>query len=450
MARGKLFGTDGIRGRANSWPMTPDLILNFAMASGSYFNRGQHRHTVVIGKDTRLSGYMVESALTAGFISVGMDVILLGPLPTAAISMLTNSMRADCGVMISASHNPYEDNGLKFFGPDGGKLSDFQEQEIEQLIIEKKFKSVSADSLGKARRLDDAAGRYIEFVKATFPKKRRLDGFKIVVDCAHGSAYKIAPLILWELGAEVISIGVNPDGTNINEKCGATYPQTLSQAVIDHEAHIGIALDGDADRLIVVDELGRVIDGDQIMATIAVHMKKNGQLKNDTLVTTQMSNLGLEHFLNNQGIQVLRANVGDRYVLSMMQQYGANLGGEKSGHIILNDFIPSGDGTIAALKILDILSNSGLKASECLSGFVPVPQVLKSIVLKPSITIENEEIQRVVKKCENMLEGQGILYVRKSGTEPVVRIMAQGNNNELLLSVVNEISQVIETLNNAA
>lgn len=447
MNKEKLFGTDGIRGQANTWPMTPDLILKFAMASGAYFKRGNYRHTVVIGKDTRLSGYMVESALTAGFISIGMDVILVGPLPTAAISMLTRSMRADCGVMISASHNPYEDNGLKLFGPDGIKLSDSQEKEIEHLIHTEGYELTSSKTLGKARRLEDAAGRYIEFVKATFPKESRLDRFKIVVDCANGAAYKIAPLILWELGAEVISIGVTPNGININDKCGATAPDALSQAVLEHNAHIGIALDGDADRLIVVDEKGKIIDGDQLMASIAIHMKQEGNLKNNTLVTTHMSNLGIEHLLKEHDIKVVRANVGDRYVLSKMSELGANLGGEKSGHIILRDFIPSGDGIIAALEILSILNQSNLNASELFSSLKPVPQILKSIALKNDQTIEKQTIKDLIEKSRILLAEKGILYIRRSGTEPLVRIMAQGTDEALINHVVDNIINAIEEEN---
>jgi phosphoglucosamine mutase len=375
----KLFGTDGIRGRANQEPMTAETALRVAMAAASLFRRGDHRHRVVIGKDTRLSGYLLEPALTAGFIAKGMDVILLGPMPTPAVAMLTKSLRADLGVVISASHNLYQDNGIKLFGPDGRKLSDEFEVQIEKRMETNAIDDhAPSEGLGRASRLDDAIGRYVEYAKATFTGGT-LKGLKIVVDCANGAAYKVAPTVLWELGAEVIPIAVQPDGRNINDRCGATYPQLMQEAVLLHQADIGIALDGDADRLIMADEKGRKIDGDQLMALIAQSWAKSGRLKNKTLISTVMSNLGLERFLAKEGITLHRTPVGDRYVVEAMREKGCNVGGEQSGHIILSDYSTTGDGLIAALQILAVIREQGRKASEACNLFKPLPQILKNV-----------------------------------------------------------------------
>ncbi|MEM9684510.1 MAG: phosphoglucosamine mutase, partial [Pseudomonadota bacterium] len=348
----RYFGTDGIRGRANEAPITPDMVLRLAMAAGERFRRGDHRHTAVIGKDTRLSGYMLEPALTAGFISMGMDVVLVGPMPTPAVAMLTRSMRADLGVVISASHNPYEDNGIKLFGPDGYKLSDEEESAIEAVMESGDMALAPSSGLGRARRMDDAPGRYIEFVKQTFPRGRRLDGLKVVIDCAHGAAYRVAPTVFWELGAEVVPVGVQPDGLNINRNCGATSPDMMCEQVVAHGAHIGIALDGDADRLIVADEQGRIMDGDQLMALIASNWHTQGRLRGGGVVATVMSNLGFERHLKSLGLQMVRTPVGDRYVVEHMVTNDFNVGGEQSGHIILNDYVTTGDALIAALQVL--------------------------------------------------------------------------------------------------
>src|SRR5712691_5971104 len=398
----RLFGTDGIRGTANTEPMTPETALKVAMAVGEALHNGAHKHLVVIGKDTRLSGYMLEPALTAGFITMGMDVVLVGPLPTPAIAMLTRSLRADIGVVISASHNPYADNGIKLFGRDGYKLSDDLEIKIEQALGKGPGRRALPAELGRAKRLDDAGGRYIEFVKQSFPKGLRLDGMRVVVDCAHGAAYKVAPTVFWELGAEVFSIGVAPDGTNINHDCGALSPEAMRQEVIARRADIGIALDGDADRLIMADERGDILDGDQLMALIATTLARGGRLAGDALVATVMSNLGLERCLGGQGIALHRTAVGDRYVVEKMRSLGCNLGGEQSGHIILSDYATTGDGLIAALQV-----------------------------------------QRAIVAGEAQLGTSGRLVIRNSGTEPVIRVMAQGEDGALLTSVVDEICEVI-------
>lgn len=443
----KLFGTDGIRGTANLDPMTAETALKLGMAAGRHFTRGNHRHQVVIGKDTRLSGYLLEPALTAGFIAVGMDVVLLGPLPTPAVAMLTRSLRADLGVMISASHNPYEDNGIKLFGPDGFKLSDEDELEIEH----KMFNGLDAyrvgpDQLGKAKRLDDAVGRYIEYVKNTFPRGLRLDGLKIVVDCANGAAYKVAPTVLWELGAEVVPVGVNPDGFNINRECGSLHMDALRTQVVTHGAHLGVALDGDADRLVLCDQNGAVVDGDQVMGLIGSNWKKSGLLRGDAVVATVMSNMGLEKFLSGQGIALHRTGVGDRYVLERMRHDGFNVGGEQSGHIILTEHSTTGDGLVAALQVLAALVESGKPASEVLRLFEPFPQVLKNVRVAgaPQVVLENDKVKAVIANGEARLNGSGRVLIRKSGTEPLIRVMAEGEDRSLVVDVVDDIVAVIE------
>lgn len=445
MAR-KLFGTDGVRGKANQHPITPSVMLSLAKAAGAKFRRGDHHHTVVIGKDTRLSGYMIETALASGFVAMGMDVIMLGPLPTPAVAMLTRSMRADIGVMISASHNPFYDNGVKFFDPNGMKLSDADEAELEQLM---KQDSTLADSMhiGKAQHLDDSSGRYIEFAKATLPREFRLDGLKIVVDCAHGAAYKVAPRVLWELGADVIAIGVSPNGYNINDGFGATSPKALCAAVIEHKADLGIALDGDADRILMVDENGHTTDGDHLMAIIATFWKKEGLLKNNTVVATHMSNLGLERYLTSQGITLMRTAIGDRYVIEGMLKSGANVGGEQSGHLILSDYVTTGDGLIAALQILRVLKTQNKRLSDMVGLYEKVPQLLKNIKLSSKLVLENERVIDSIAKSAAILEqAQGRLLVRPSGTEPLVRIMGEADDEALLHRIVSEIADVIQSV----
>lgn len=438
----RYFGTDGIRGLTNSPPMTAAIALNLGQAAGRHFLRGSHTHRVVIGKDTRLSGYMMESALVAGFTSVGMDVTLLGPMPTPAVAMLTRSMRADIGVMISASHNPFHDNGIKLFGPDGYKLSDDDEMAIEALL-EEEIPLAEPRAIGRARRIDDAQGRYIHFAKATFPEHLRLDGLKIVIDCAHGAAYKVAPAALWELGAEVIAIGVAPDGFNVNDKVGSTHPKALQLKVLESGADIGIALDGDADRLIVVDERGQVVDGDQLMALIASRAAEAGTLKGGALVATVMSNLGLERFLESKGIALHRANVGDRHVLELMRDRGCNVGGEQSGHIILSDHATTGDGLVAALQVLAALVGSGKPASELLHLFDPLPQMLKNVRFKGGAPLEAQSVKDAIAAGEAKLAGQGRLLIRKSGTEPLIRVMAEGEDKALVGRVVDDICAAV-------
>jgi phosphoglucosamine mutase len=440
----KLFGTDGIRGRANQEPMTASTALNVAMAAARLFRRGDHRHRVVIGKDTRLSGYLLEPALTAGFIAEGMDVILLGPLPTPAVAMLTKSLRADLGVVISASHNPYHDNGIKLFGPDGRKLSDELESKIEAMMEEGGDGSlITGDALGRASRLDDAIGRYVEYVKGTSPNGLRLDGMKIVVDCANGAAYKVAPAILWELGAEVISIAVQPDGRNINHNCGATAPRLMQEAVMLHQADVGLALDGDADRLIMADEKGQVIDGDQLMALIAEAWAKDGRLKDNTVVATVMSNLGFERFLKKKNIKLVRAQVGDRYVVEAMREGGYNLGGEQSGHIVLSDYSTTGDALIAALQILAVIREKKGPTSKVCRLFEPLPQLLSNVKADGAV-LENKTVQSAIARAEKKLDGHGRLLVRKSGTEPLIRVMAEGDDEKLVRALVDELVKVIE------
>jgi phosphoglucosamine mutase len=439
----KYFGTDGIRGLTNIAPMTAEMAMKVGMAAGAYFVRGDHRHRVVIGKDTRLSGYMLENALVAGFTAVGMDVVLLGPLPTPAVAMLTQSMRADIGVMISASHNPYADNGIKLFGPDGYKLSDEAETAIEALIDGDVPLAAAAD-IGRARRVEDARGRYIHFAKSTFPADLRLDGLKVVVDCANGAAYQVAPSALWELGAEVVAIGVTPNGKNINDRVGSTAPQTLSETVVASGAALGIALDGDADRLILVDEKGRVVDGDQLMATIATGFARRGALAGGGLVATVMSNLGLERHLAAQGLGLVRTSVGDRYVLEAMRARGFNVGGEQSGHIILSDYGTTGDGLVAALQILAELKRAGAPASEVLHRFEPLPQLLKNVTYaRGGKPLEATSVRDIIAAAEAELSGNGRLVIRPSGTEPVIRVMAEGDDAAQVEAVVDRICDAV-------
>jgi phosphoglucosamine mutase len=441
MAR-KYFGTDGIRGATNLSPMTAAMAMKVGMAAGAHFRRGDHRHRVVIGKDTRLSGYMLENAMVAGFTSVGMDVVLVGPMPTPAVAMLTHSMRADLGVMISASHNPYADNGIKLFGPDGFKLSDADEEAIEALIDGEVPLAASAD-IGRARRVEDARGRYIHFAKSTFPSDLTLDGLKVVVDCANGAAYQVAPSALWELGAEVVSIGVSPNGKNINDGVGSTAPQVLSETVVGSGAALGIALDGDADRLIVVDETGTVIDGDQLMALIATGWARQGKLAGGGLVATVMSNLGLERHLAAQGLGLVRTKVGDRYVLEKMRGSGYNVGGEQSGHIILSDYATTGDGLVAALQVLAEIVRAGAPASEVLHRFEPLPQLLKNVRFAGGKPLDDPRVQEVIAGAEAELKGRGRLVIRASGTEPVIRVMAEGDDRGQVEAVVDRVCDAV-------
>jgi phosphoglucosamine mutase len=439
----KYFGTDGIRGKTNAGVMTAAVAMKVGQAAGRRFLRGSHRHRVVIGKDTRLSGYMIENALVAGFTSVGMDVVLLGPMPTPGVALLTRELRADVGVMISASHNPYEDNGIKLFGPDGFKLSDADELAIEQMLGEDQPLAASSE-IGRARRVDDARGRYIHAVKASLPDDVRLDGLKIVVDCANGAAYQVAPSAMWELGAEVIAVGVNPNGTNINDKCGSTHLALVKESVVASGADIGIALDGDADRLIVVDEQGETVDGDQIMALIGTQLAARGQLRGGGVVATVMSNLGLERYLGGQGLELIRSKVGDRYVLEAMKAGGYNLGGEQSGHIILLDHGTTGDGTVAALQVLAALVKSGKRASELLHLFDPVPQLLKNVRFAGGKPLESARVKDTIAAAEAQLAGKGRLVIRPSGTEPVIRVMAEGDDADEVEAVVDAICDAVK------
>ena len=443
------FGTDGIRGRTNAGVMTAEVAMKVGQAAGRHFLRGSHRHRVVIGKDTRLSGYMLENAMVAGFTSVGMDVVLLGPMPTPAVALLTREMRADVGVMISASHNPYEDNGIKLFGPDGFKLSDEDELAIEAMLSQE-LPLAGAPDIGRARRVDDARGRYIHAVKSSLPHNVRLDGLKIAVDCANGAAYQVAPSVLWELGAEVEAVGVTPNGKNINEKCGSTHLDLIRETVVASGADIGIALDGDADRLIVIDEQGHVVDGDQIMALIGSQLAARGELKGGGVVATVMSNLGLERFLAGQGLTLERTKVGDRYVLEKMKADGFNLGGEQSGHMILLDHATTGDGTIAALQVLAALVQSGKRASELLHLFDPVPQLLKNVrfaggqFLKGRGPLDDARVKAAIAEAEAQLNGKGRLVIRPSGTEPVIRVMAEGDDAGEVEAAVDAICAAVE------
>lgn len=440
-----FFGTDGIRGTANTTPMTADIALKVGMAAGSYFINGNHRHKVVIGKDTRLSGYMIEPALTAGFTSVGMDVILVGPMPTPAVAMLTRSLRADLGVMISASHNAYQDNGIKLFDSMGLKLSDEAEEKIEQSIINSEHITLAApEALGRAKRLDDAPGRYIEFAKRTFSKDKTLNGIKVVLDCANGAAYHLGRTIFWELEADVIAIGIEPNGFNINRECGSTYPQAMCDAVIEYGADIGIALDGDADRLVVCDEKGNLIDGDQLMGMIAAHQHEMGKLQGGGIVATLMSNMGLEAYLNSIDLKLERTQVGDRHVSSYMREHGYNVGGEQSGHMILRDHITTGDGIIAGLQILAMLADSGRPASEVCNVFEPYPQLLTNVHYSTHNPLELSVVQTAISNAEEELGESGRLVIRKSGTEPLIRVMVEGKDEALIQKISQELTEYIE------
>ena len=441
----KLFGTDGVRGRANSEPMTAETALKLGMAAGHVFTRGDHRHHVVIGKDTRLSGYMIEPALTAGFTSMGMNVILVGPLPTPALGLLTRSLRADLGIMISASHNPFEDNGIKIFGPDGFKLSDEVEAELEACVANGVTDSLAAPAdLGRARRLDDAPGRYIEYAKSAFPKGMTLAGFRIVLDCANGAAYRVAPTVLWELGAEVFPIAVDPDGFNINRECGSTSPERLAQEVVAQGANLGIALDGDADRVVLCDEAGALIDGDQLMALVAEHFHAQGRLKGGGVVATLMSNLGLEHYLKGLGLGLVRTQVGDCYVVEHMRRHGYNVGGEQSGHIILTDYATTGDGLVAALQALAVMADQDRPVSEAARRFEPLPQQLKSIACVGAAVLDQGSVAQAIGDAERLLANTGRLLVRMSGTEPKVRIMAEGEDEALVGRAIDDVVAAIE------
>ncbi len=442
MAR-KYFGTDGIRGLTNTHPLTAEMAMRVGQAAGKHFLRGDHRHRVVIGKDTRLSGYMLENALVAGFTSVGMDVVQVGPMPTPAVAMLTVSMRADMGVMLSASHNPYFDNGIKLFGPDGYKLSDDDEAAIEAAIGDGAIALAEPADIGRAKRYEDARGRYIHFAKSTFPDDLRLDGLKIVIDCANGAAYQVAPSALWELGADVVAIGVEPNGKNINDQVGSTAPLTLCETVVAHGADIGIALDGDADRLIVVDENGQIVDGDQLMATIAGGWARAGRLRGGGLVATVMSNLGLERHMAMLGLALERTKVGDRHVLERMRGSGFNVGGEQSGHIILSDYATTGDGLVAALQVLAEIVRADKPASEVLHHFDPVPQLLKNVRFKGGKPLEDGSVKSVIADAEAELVGRGRLVIRPSGTEPVIRVMAEGDDAGQVEAVVDRICDAV-------
>ena len=441
----KYFGTDGIRGRTNASVLTPETVMKAGMAAGRIFTRGDHRHRVVIGKDTRLSGYMIESALVSGFTAVGMDVFQFGPLPTPAVAMLTRSLRADLGVMITASHNPYQDNGIKFFGPDGQKLSDAVELEIEKLMdggLEAGL--AAAGDIGRAKRIDDSQARYIEFAKRTFPRNLRLDGLRIVIDCAHGAAYKVAPEVLWELGADIVPLGVTPDGTNINLDCGSTAPDAMCAKVREMRADFGIALDGDADRVVMADEEGRIIDGDQILALIATSWSKNNTLKGGGVVGTVMSNAGLDRYLKTLDLGLARASVGDRYVLEEMKKGGFNVGGEQSGHIILSDFSTTGDGLIAALQVLAVLAEEGKPASQAAHLYEPLPQVLENVRFKNGSPLDDARVKSSIDDGSAKLGAHGRVLVRKSGTEPLIRVMAEGDDEKLVRAVVRQIAAAIE------
>jgi phosphoglucosamine mutase len=441
----KLFGTDGVRGRANSFPMTAEMALRLGAAAGRYFRRdGGAAHRVVIGKDTRLSGYMLENALTAGLTSTGMNVLLLGPVPTPAVGFLTRSMRADLGVMISASHNPHYDNGIKFFGPDGFKLSDEAEAEIEALL-EGEIEPAAPEAIGRAKRIEDGRGRYQEFVKTTLPAGVRLDGLKVVIDCANGAAYRAAPEVLWELGAEVIPVGVAPNGKNINENCGSTHVQTAAEAVVAHGADVGIALDGDADRVMILDAKGRVADGDQIMALMATRWAEDGRLKGGALVATVMSNLGLERHLEGRGLRLERTAVGDRYVVERMREGGFNLGGEQSGHIVMTDYATTGDGLVAGLQFLAEMARTGESAAVLARQFETVPQMLKNVrYAQGKQPLASDEVQAVIAAMEGRVAGKGRILIRKSGTEPLVRVMAECEDAGLLDEVVSTIVRAVE------
>jgi phosphoglucosamine mutase len=453
MAR-KYFGTDGIRGRTNSFPMTAEMALKVAMATAlalQHDHRGLHQNRAIIGKDTRLSGYMLEEAMAAGFVAMGMEVILLGPIPTPGVAMLTRSLRADVGVMISASHNPYEDNGIKLFGPDGYKIPDSLEEAIEgRMEQDMSGELPEPDHIGKASRLDDVNGRYIEFLKNSFPRGLSLDGLKVVIDCAHGAAYKIAPQVLWELEAEVVPMGVYPNGRNINAGCGATATDALQARVVAEKADFGVALDGDADRLIMVDEKGNRIDGDQLMALLAQKWHEDGRLRGGGVVATVMSNLGLERHLKGRGLELVRTSVGDRHVVERMRSDGYNLGGEQSGHIIMSDYGTTGDGMMAALQVLAVLKQQSYPASTAFNVFTPLPQILQNVHFEKGKPLENEIVKTAIAKAEKSLANDGRLLVRASGTEPLIRVMAEGDNADLVKSVVSDLCAVIEKATRSA
>jgi len=443
----KYFGTDGIRGTVNKGHMTPDIAMRIGLAAGRTFTRGDHVHRVVIGKDTRRSGYMFEPALAAGFVAAGMDVFMVGPIPTPAIALLVKSLRADIGVMISASHNPHYDNGIKFFGPDGYKLSDKQEKHIEKLVDNGVNDIlVSSEHLGRATRMEDARGRYIEFAKSTVPSGITFDGFKVVVDCANGAAYKVAPEVLWELGADVVAMGINPDGFNINDGCGSTHPEQMCDRVVATGADLGIALDGDADRLILCNEKGQIIDGDQIMALIALNWHKRGVLQGGGLVSTVMSNLGLERLMQSEGLTLERTQVGDRYVVEKMRRDGFNVGGEQSGHIILSDFSTTGDGLVSGLQVITEIIRQGVVASKACKLFEPVPQLLKNVRYQGGDPLSADNVKQAVSHAETALKGSGRLVIRKSGTEPLVRVMAEGDDARQISDIVESICTEIEAV----
>ncbi|PPB80332.1 phosphoglucosamine mutase [Albidovulum inexpectatum] len=441
----KLFGTDGVRGRANTFPMTAEMALRLGAAAGRFFRTdGRNGHRVVIGKDTRLSGYMIENALTAGLTSTGMNVLLLGPVPTPAVGYLTRSMRADLGIMISASHNPAHDNGIKFFGPDGFKLSDEAEAEIERMVGGE-IAPVRPENIGRAKRIDDGLGRYVEYAKTTFPARGQLSGMKVVIDCANGAAYKAAPQVLWELGAEVVPVGVSPNGLNINEACGSTFTRTAAEAVVAHGADLGIALDGDADRVMILDERGHVADGDQIMALLAARWAEAQKLRGGALVATVMSNLGLERFLAARGLRLERTAVGDRYVVERMRQGGYNLGGEQSGHIVMTDYATTGDGLIAGLQFLAAMAETGRPASELVRQFETVPQMLRNVRYAPGAEpLAQDRVRQAIAAAEARINGTGRILIRKSGTEPLIRVMAECEDEALLTEIVEEIVSAVE------
>lgn len=447
----RYFGTDGIRGHANRFPMTAEIAMRVGMAAGITFRRGNHRHRVVIGKDTRRSGYMIENALVAGFCAAGMDVVQLGPMPTPAVAMLAKSLRADLGVMISASHNAYMDNGIKLFGPDGYKLSDEIEARIEELVDQNMEGMLAeSDSLGGAKRIDGVHDRYIEYAKRTLPGTISFSGLRVAIDCANGAAYRVAPAALWELGAEVVAIHDEPNGFNINDDCGSTHPASLIRKVREVRADIGIALDGDADRMVIVDEKGNLIDGDQIMALIAQSWQAGGRLASDGIVATVMSNLGLERHLRDLKLKLHRTKVGDRYVVEYMRAHGHNVGGEQSGHIILSDFTTTGDGLVSALQVLACIQQEGRPASEVCRRFEPVPQLLKNVPVNGSEVLERASVKQAIAEAENRLGGHGRLLIRKSGTEPMIRVMAEGDDPSLVENVVNDIVGAIATERPAA
>ena len=447
----RYFGTDGIRGQSNTFPMTPDLAMRVGIAVGTIFRRGAHRHRVVIGKDTRLSGYMLENAMVAGFTAAGIDAFVLGPIPTPAVAMLTRSLRADIGVMISASHNPFQDNGIKLFGPDGYKLSDELEMEIEDLLEKDMMAQLAkAGEIGRAKRIDGVHDRYIEHAKRTLPRDVTLQGLRVAIDCANGAAYRVAPAALWELGADVVTIGNEPDGVNINLECGSTHPAALQRKVHEVRADIGIALDGDADRVQIIDENGKIIDGDQLMAVIAESWAADGMLRGGGLVATVMSNLGLERFLAGKGLGLQRTKVGDRYVVEHMRQHDYNVGGEQSGHIVLSDFGTTGDGLVAALQILACVKRSGRTVSEICNRFEPVPQVLKNVRVKAGQPLEDAAVRQAIADAESELAKNGRLLIRPSGTEPLIRVMAEGDDRGQVERIVDELVGVIGAARNAA